>query len=131
MTQMGIVKWFNDAKGFGFIAPDDGGQDLFAHFSEVKSEGFRSLSDGQDVSFDVNLGPTGKQAAKLASRPQISSASKDILVMPNVACGVSTHALQEVSLLASWPEECIRRADAADDLTNQSTRFILTLGLNQ
>jgi CspA family cold shock protein len=63
--QKGTVKWFNDAKGFGFIAPDDGGEDLFAHFSEVKSEGFKSLNDGQKVSFEVKVGPKGKQAANI------------------------------------------------------------------
>jgi len=63
--QTGTVKWFNDAKGFGFIAPDDGGEDLFAHFSEVKSDGFKSLGDGQKVSFEVKQGPKGKQAANI------------------------------------------------------------------
>src|SRR5258706_10267725 len=61
----GTVKWFNDAKGFGFITPDDGGEDLFAHFSEVKAEGFKSLQDGQKVSFEVKQGPKGKQAANI------------------------------------------------------------------
>jgi CspA family cold shock protein len=61
----GTVKWFNDAKGFGFISPDDGGDDLFAHFSEVKAEGFKSLQDGQKVSFEVKQGPKGKQAANI------------------------------------------------------------------
>lgn len=49
----GTVKWFNDAKGYGFITPDDGGADLFAHYSEVRIEGFKSLSENQKVSFDV------------------------------------------------------------------------------
>jgi CspA family cold shock protein len=61
----GTVKWFNDAKGFGFITPDDGGDDLFAHFSEVKAEGFKSLQEGQKVSFEVKQGPKGKQAANI------------------------------------------------------------------
>jgi CspA family cold shock protein len=61
----GTVKWFNDAKGFGFITPDDGGEDLFAHFSEVRAEGFKSLQDGQKVSFEVKQGPKGKQAANI------------------------------------------------------------------
>ncbi|BCG03000.1 MULTISPECIES: cold-shock protein [unclassified Paraburkholderia] len=61
----GTVKWFNDAKGFGFITPDDGGEDLFAHFSEIKSEGFKSLQENQKVSFDVKMGPKGKQAANI------------------------------------------------------------------
>jgi cold shock protein len=61
----GTVKWFNDAKGFGFITPDEGGEDLFAHFSEIKTEGFKSLQENQKVSFDVKMGPKGKQAANI------------------------------------------------------------------
>jgi CspA family cold shock protein len=61
----GTVKWFHDAKGLGFITPDDGGDDLFAHFSEVKAEGFKSLQEGQTVSFEVKQGPKGKQAANI------------------------------------------------------------------
>ncbi|WP_288989082.1 cold-shock protein, partial [uncultured Cobetia sp.] len=60
----GTVKWFNDAKGFGFIAPADGGDDLFVHFSEVQADGFKTLQDGQQVSFDVTQGQKGLQAAK-------------------------------------------------------------------
>ena len=61
----GIVKWFNDAKGFGFITPDGGGEDLFAHFSEIQSSGFKSLQENQKVSFEVKQGPKGKQAANI------------------------------------------------------------------
>ena len=61
----GTVKWFNDAKGFGFITPDGGGEDLFAHFSEVQAKGFKSLHENQKVSFDVKQGPKGKQAANI------------------------------------------------------------------
>ena len=61
----GTVKWFNDAKGFGFISPDGGGEDLFAHFSEIKADGFRSLAEGQKVSFDVTMGQKGKQASNI------------------------------------------------------------------
>lgn len=61
----GTVKWFNDAKGFGFITPDEGGEDLFAHFSSVQSQGFKTLKEGQKVSFDVVQGPKGKQASNI------------------------------------------------------------------
>ena len=61
----GIVKWFNDSKGFGFITPDEGGEDLFAHFSAIQSTGFKSLQENQRGSFDVTTGPKGKQASNI------------------------------------------------------------------
>ena len=61
----GTVKWFNDAKGFGFIAPEGGGADLFAHFSAIQSSGFKTLQENQKVEFDVVSGPKGLQAANI------------------------------------------------------------------
>lgn len=64
----GTVKWFNDSKGFGFITPENGGDDLFAHFSAIQSQGFKTLQEGQRVSFDITTGPKGQQASNI--RPE-------------------------------------------------------------
>ena len=61
----GTVKWFNDAKGFGFVAPDDGSDDLFAHFSSIIGRGFKTLKEGQKISFEVTQGAKGKQASNI------------------------------------------------------------------
>ena len=61
----GVVKWFNAEKGFGFITPDDGGKDLFVHFSEIQGSGYRSLDEGQRVSFVAGEGPKGPQAQQV------------------------------------------------------------------
>jgi CspA family cold shock protein len=61
----GTVKWFNDAKGFGFITPDSGEEELFAHFSAIQMNGFKTLKEGQRVSFEIIQGPKGKQATNI------------------------------------------------------------------
>ena len=61
----GTVKWFNESKGFGFIAPADGGDDVFVHFSAIQGDGFKTLAEGQTVNFDIKEGPKGLQAANV------------------------------------------------------------------
>jgi cold shock protein len=61
----GIVKWFNNAKGYGFVTPDDGEQDVFVHFSAIEMEGYRTLKEGQRVVFEVEQGPKGLHAQNL------------------------------------------------------------------
>ena len=63
----GTVKWFNADKGFGFIAPAEGGDDLFVHFSEIQSSGYKTLDEGQRVSFEVGQGQKGPQAQKVTA----------------------------------------------------------------
>ena len=65
----GTVKWFNDAKGFGFISPEDGSADVFAHFSAIDMDGFKTLKEGARVSYEVNQGPKGLLAIKIRTEP--------------------------------------------------------------
>ena len=66
-TTTGIVKWFNDEKGFGFISQENGGPDVFAHFRQIKGEGFKSLAEGQRVEFTVTQGQKGPQAEDIVA----------------------------------------------------------------
>ena len=63
----GTVKWFNEAKGFGFIAPEDGGKDVFVHFSAIQADGFKVLAEGQAVTFNQEDGPKGPQATNVVA----------------------------------------------------------------
>ncbi len=83
MDAVGIVKWFNDAKGFGFIEPDGGGSDVFAHFSAIQMEGFRTLKQGSKVRYELVDGPKGRLAQNI--RPEIGETHQDAAVEASAA----------------------------------------------
>jgi len=68
----GVVKWFNNAKGYGFVTPDEGDQDIFVHFSAIEMDGYRTLKEGQRVEFEVEKGPKGLHALKLHSAQAVA-----------------------------------------------------------
>ena len=67
---VGTVKWFSNSKGYGFISPDEGGEDVFAHFSAIEMDGYRTLNEGQKVEFEVTDGPKGLQASSIKAAEQ-------------------------------------------------------------
>ncbi len=67
---IGTVKWFSNSKGYGFISPDEGGEDVFAHFSAIQMDGYKTLNEGQKVQFEITEGPKGLQAANITAADQ-------------------------------------------------------------
>jgi CspA family cold shock protein len=83
MDVFGTVKWFNDAKGFGFIEPEGGGDDVFAHFSAIAMEGFRTLKQGARVAYELKQGPKGHLAANIRSLDPPDAAAPTSTAVPN------------------------------------------------
>ena len=79
---VGTVKWFNDAKGFGFIEPQGGGDDVFAHFSAIQMEGFRTLQQGEQVSYELVQGPKGRLAQNIRPLRALADGADDSEAMP-------------------------------------------------
>jgi len=111
----GQVKWFNNAKGFGFILPDDGGDDLFAHYSSITMEGYKTLKAGQTVSFDVIEGPKGLHAANIVSLGESTTAADT--PAPETAAPDDQDSSQEESVSDSEEsEEEIEAEGNVDDV---------------
>jgi len=92
-TATGVVKWFSNAKGYGFIMPDEGGEEIFAHFSAIEMEGYRTLKQGQKVEFQIQQGPKGWMAACI--RPTGGSAAAGTTAAGGSAAAASVSVVQE------------------------------------
>ena len=73
----GVVKWFNNAKGYGFVTPDDGEKDIFVHFSAIEMDGYRTLKEGERVQFEIGDGPKGLHALKIQHAPEAGQSPPD------------------------------------------------------
>ena len=116
----GQVKWFNNAKGFGFILPDDGGDDLFAHYSSISMEGYKTLKAGQTVSFDIIEGPKGLHAANIV--PQGEDGKAESAEAPISEAETVAKSDQE----SDQPEENAEDDSAANSWTGNFTRARMT-----
>jgi CspA family cold shock protein len=107
---IGKVKWFNNAKGYGFILPDDGGDDLFAHYSSVQMDGYKTLKAGQEVQFDIIEGPKGLQATDI----QAAEGSEDTAEAAEDAAGGAKDTVEVVADASEISAESVT-AEALDE----------------
>jgi CspA family cold shock protein len=91
----GIVKWFNSAKGYGFICPDGGGQDVFAHFSSIVMDGYKSLKAGQGVNFEIQEGPKGLHAIEIKALFEVGASIEETANHKNSTVAKNTAELTE------------------------------------
>jgi CspA family cold shock protein len=92
MSTTGVVKWFNNVKGFGFIEPENGDGDIFVHYSEIQSDGYKTLSRGQAVTYDVREGPKGMQALNVVATEHAEQIEEDDSIEPEHAEAESLEA---------------------------------------
>ena len=112
---IGTVKWFNDAKGFGFIEPEGGGEDVFAHFSAIQMAGFRTLKQGEKVQFDLVAGPKGQLAQSIRSMEPAEATQIAVTgdAAPDAVIAPITIEPQELAALQAMPGAVIASSKAA------------------
>ena len=108
---LGKVKWFNNAKGYGFILPEEGGEDLFVHYSAIEMDGYKTLKAGQDVQFDIVEGPKGLHAVNITSAEQTSETESSSEVQSSTEAESSS---------ASEPSEATSASNTEENSTNSS-----------
>jgi CspA family cold shock protein len=116
----GKVKWFNNAKGYGFIVPADGGEDLFAHFSAVAMDGYKTLIAGQQVQFEITQGDKGPQATNIITTD----------VAPRPAADTSTESSTEPLIDSSTKDRSTRESATGESTVEESSNVAATAGMS-
>ena len=102
----GVVKWFNNAKGFGFVSPDGGGDDVFAHFSAIEMEGYKSLKQGQKVEFEISDGPKGLYASHIRSARVFARKTRKASFTVSLHAQKTPHIHKKHPRIRSTPKSC-------------------------